>query len=105
MSHAYNTAGTYTVTLTVTTASGSASVTKLDYIVVAVAQCTVPNFVGLGTRINSAPGLWGTGSGGAGFTTTIQQAAGHSNGNYRITSQSIVGNSQVACNSTITVNG
>jgi PKD repeat protein len=105
VSHAYNTAGTYTVTLTVTTGSGPATVTKLNYIVVSVAQCTVPNFVGLQTRINSAPALWGTGPGGAGFTTTIQEAAGHSNGNYKITFQSIVGGSQVACNSTITVNG
>jgi PKD repeat protein len=105
VSHAYNMAGTYTVSLTVTGPGGTHSVTKTSYIVVAAATCTVPNFVGMQTRINSAPGLWGTGSGGAGFTTTIQQAAGHSNGNYKITFQSIVGGQNVACNSTITVNG
>ena len=105
VSHAYNTAGTYSVTLTVTTASGQATVTKTNYIVVSVAQCTVPNFVGLQTRINNAPALWGTGPGGAGFTTAIQEAPGHPSGNYKITFQSIVGGSQVACSSTITVNG
>ena len=103
--HAYNTPGTYSVSLTVTGPGGTNSITKTNYIVVSAATCTVPNFVGLGTRINNAPGLWGTGSGGAGFTTSIQQAAGHSSGNYRITFQSIVGGQKVACNSTITVNG
>ncbi len=106
VSHAYNTAGTYTVTLTVTTASGNATVTKLDYIVVAVAQCTVPDFVGLGTKFNKAQDLWGTGGGGAGFTTTVQKAAGSPSGNgWPITSQSIVGGTQVACSSSISVNG
>jgi PKD repeat protein len=105
VSHAYNTAGTYTVSLTVTGPGGTNSITKTNYIVVASPTCTVPNFVGMGTRINSAQGLWGPGAGTAGFTTTIQQAAGHSSGNYRITFQSIVGGQNVACNSTITVNG
>lgn len=99
--HAYNTAGTYTVMLTVTGPGGTNSITKTNYIIVSAATCTVPNFVGAGTRINSAQGIWNT----AGFTTTIQQQAGHSSGNYKITFQSIVGGQVVACNSTITVNG
>ena len=103
VSHAYNTAGPYTVTLTVTSGSGSSTVTKTNFIVVSAATCTVPSFVSPppGTRINSAPGIWS----GRGFTSTIQEAAGHSSGNYRITFQSIVANTVVACNSVITVNG
>ncbi|HXG26927.1 MAG TPA: PKD domain-containing protein [Candidatus Binatia bacterium] len=99
--HAYNTAGTYTVTLTVTSSSGTNTVTKANYIVVSVATCTVPDFVTPGTRINNAQGIWAA----AGFTTTVQQAAGHSKGNYRITFQSIVANTSVPCDSVITVNG
>ena len=105
VAHAYGSAGTYSVSLTVTGPGGTNSITKTNYIIVSAATCTVPNFVGLGTRINSAPGLWGPGAGTAGFTTTIVQAAGHSAGNYKITFQSIVGGQNVACNSTITVNG
>jgi PKD repeat protein len=100
-SHAYNTAGTYTVTLVVTAASGTTTVTKTNYIVVSSSTCSVPDFVGAGTRINSGQGIWA----GKGFTTTVQQSSGHSSGNYKITFQSIVGGTKVACNSTITVNG
>jgi PKD repeat protein len=100
-SHAYNTAGTYTVTLVVTTASGSTTVTKANYIVVSTATCTVPDFVTVGTRINDAPSVWSS----KGFTSTINEAAGHSKGNYKITFQSIVAGNKIACNSTITVNG
>ena len=78
---------------------------ELQFWRLSAATCTVPNFVGLQTRINSAQGLWGPGAGSAGFTTTILQQAGHSSGNYKITFQSIVGGQNVACNSTITVNG
>jgi PKD repeat protein len=105
VSHAYSTAGTYSVSLTVTGPGGTNSITKTNYIIVSSATCTVPNFVGNQTRINSAQGLWGPGAGTAGFTTTIQEAAGHSSGNYKITFQSIVGGQNVACNSAITVNG
>jgi PKD repeat protein len=101
VSHSYASAGTYTVKLMVTGAGGSSSVTKNSYIVVSAAVCTVPNFVGNNTKINSAPGIWST----AGFTTTITQQAGHSNGNYTITFQSIVAGNSVACSSPITVNG
>lgn len=101
VAHAYNTAGTYSVSLTVTGPGGTNSITKTNYVTVSVSTCTVPDFVGMGTHINSAQGIWTT----AGFTTTIQQQAGHSNGNYNITFQSIVGGNHVACSSTITVNG
>jgi PKD repeat protein len=101
VAHAYNTAGTYSVSLTVTGPGGTNSITKTNYITVSVATCTVPDFVGNHTKINSAAGIWS----GAGFTSTITQQAGHSPGNYTITFQSIVGGNHVACSSPITVNG
>jgi PKD repeat protein len=102
--HQYTTAGTYVVNLTVSnlcTSSTTSPGTTITVTSASPALCTVPSFVSNHTKINSAQGIWNT----AGFTTTIQQASGHSNGNYTITSQSIVGGSSAACSSTITVNG
>jgi PKD repeat protein len=101
VSHSYASAGTYTVSLTVTGPGGSSSVTKSGYIIVSSATCTVPDFVGKHTKINSAQGVWNN----ALFTTTVDQQAGHSSGNYTITFQSIVAGNVVACSSPITVNG
>jgi len=103
------TAGTYVVTLTVTNACGSFTTDPGVTVTVGDAApppplCTVPDFNGV--RRNNAQGLWGLPKPpGAGFTTTVQDGPGAPNGNYRITSQSIVAATQVPCDSTIQVNG
>ena len=100
--HPYNTVGTYVVTLAVTNVCGTSTTnpgTTITVTAVSPPLCTVPNFNGV--HINSAQGVWST----ATFTTTVQEAVGHSNGNYNITSQSIVAGTNVGCGSSITVNG
>jgi len=102
--HQYTAPGAYVVTLTVTNLCASSTTTPGMTILVSSASpalCTVPGFVTTQTRINNAQAIWTS----AGFTTTVQQQSGHSNGNYKITSQSIVGGSSAPCGSTITVNG
>ncbi|MBI3750511.1 MAG: PKD domain-containing protein [Chloroflexi bacterium] len=103
--HVYNTVGTYVVTLSITNACGTFTTNPGTTITVGAATpklCQVPDFVGSHTKINSAKAEW---TAAAGFTTTLQQAAGHSNGNYTITFQSITGGTSVDCGSTMTVNG
>jgi PKD repeat protein len=102
--HQYTAPGTYVVTLKVDNLCASSTTSPGTTIFVSSASpalCTVPGFVTNHTKINSAQGIWST----AGFTTTVQEQSGHSNGNYTITSQSIVGASSAPCNSSITVNG
>lgn len=105
--HIFNAVGTYVVTLSITNACGTFTTNPGTTITVTSATpklCPVPDFVGNHTKINSATGaggLWAT----AGFSTTLQQAAGHSKGNYTITFQSITGGTSVACDSPMTVNG
>lgn len=94
-SHTYNTAGTYTVTLTVTYPTETLTVTKT--VTVGSALCTVPSLNGV--KRNSAQGVWT----GAGFTGTVSDDTGAPNGNFTITAQSIVANSQVPCNSNVKV--
>jgi hypothetical protein len=103
----FNNAGTWTVTLTVQNACGSATTSPGTTITVAPQAtpqlCTVPNFTAQGgKRISSeAPGLWS----GAGFTTTIQVGTPGNGSDWKIKSQSIVGGTSVPCSSTITVSG
>ena len=101
----FNNPGTWTVTLTVGNACGFATTSPGTTITVGSTPvlCVVPNFTAQGgKRISSeAPGLWS----GAGFTTTIQVGTPGNGSDWKIKSQSIVANTSVACDSTITVSG
>ena len=99
VSHVYQTAGTFTVTLAVTTATGTSSVTKSNYITVDVGTCRVPRFID--TSTTSAQATWGTGTGGAGFTTNVNFQQG--NLPWTIKSQSLTGGSFAPCDTNITV--
>ena len=94
--HTYSTAGTYSVTLTVTYPTGPVSVTKS--VTLGSALCTVPSFNGI--RRNNAQALWTS----SGFTGNVSDGPNAPNGNFIILSQGITANSQVPCNSNITVN-
>ena len=95
----YQNDGTYSVKLTVTNAAGTFFTVKQPFIVVSVADCTVPSFTS--KKRNIAQGLWGPS--GAGFTTVVQDKPGAPNGNYTIGFQSITAGSVVPCNSVIQV--
>ena len=95
VSKVYNAAGTYTVRLVVTSASGSTTVTKTNYMVVTAATCVVPSF--FGTSTSGAQALWNS----RGFTTTVTYKQGGTP--WTIQSQNIVANSSVPCNSVIQV--
>jgi PKD repeat protein len=95
VSHAYNTAGTYTVTLTVTSSSGTNTVTKTNYIVVSTPTCLVPEF--FGTSSSSAQATWDA----RGFTTAVRFKQGGLP--WTIQSQDVVANTNVPCSTVITV--
>jgi PKD repeat protein len=96
-SHTYNTAGTYTVTLTVTYPSGPVSVSKT--VSVGAPLCTVPKLNTV--KRNNAQATWTA----AGFTGTVSDGPGAPNGNYTITSQSLVFPTLQPCTSNVVVNG
>jgi len=89
--HTYATAGTYTVSLTVTYPAPipSGSVTKVAFITVNPGYCTVPSLNNV--RFNDANAIWQ----GApyGFTGTVNRAVGAPVGNFKITAQSIAAGS------------
>jgi PKD repeat protein len=95
VSHPYANAGTYSVTLAVTTASGNASVTRSNYITVNVGTCTVPDFIN--TSSANAQVTWAA----RGFTTAVKFKQGGTP--WTIKSQTLVGTSVVPCDSPITV--
>ncbi len=100
----FNNPGTWTVTLTVGNACGFATTSPGTTITVGSTPvlCVVPNFIsGGGVRISAAQGIWN----GAGFTTTVQIGNPGNQQDWKIKSQSIVANTSVACDSTITVSG
>lgn len=102
--HEFLAVGTYTVTLTVWNNQGFDSATQditVDAVVVPPPLCTVPNFTsGGGVHYSAAQGIWGS----AGFSTTIDMTnVNTTSGSGKLKSQSIVGGSQVPCDSTISV--
>ena len=94
--HTYNTAATYSVTLTVTYPSGPVAVTKS--VGVGAALCQVPKLSGV--KRNTSPTTWSA----AGFSGTVSDGPGAPSGNYTILSQSQVYPSNVACTSSVVVN-
>jgi PKD repeat protein len=105
--HTYNTAGTYTVSLTVTypAPTGPITTTKIGYISVATPLCTVPALKNnhIDTETTDL-GDWHT----AGFVTanlSIGPGAPNKPGtDWKIHAQSIVAGTQVPCTSLIQVN-
>jgi len=100
--HTYNTAGTFTVSLTVTYPSptGDVAHTKVGYITVQAGLCNVPSLDGV--RFNDAEAIWqGT---PYLFTGVVIRATGAPPGNFTITAQDRTANSWVACDSDVTVN-
>jgi PKD repeat protein len=95
VAHAYNTAGTYSVSLSVTGPGGSNSITKTNYIVVSAPNCTVPSF--FNTSSSSAQTTWNA----AGFTSTVKFKQGGLP--WTIKSQDVVAASLVPCTTVITV--
>jgi PKD repeat protein len=98
VSHIYNTAGTYTVGLTVTYPTGAVTTTKIGFVNVAISQCVAPSLNKV--KRNSAPGVWS----GAGFTGLVADGPGAPKGNYEITTQTVVAGSTTACTSGVLVN-
>jgi len=94
--HTYNTAGTYSVTLTVTYPTGPVQATHT--VGVGAALCQVPKLSGV--KRNSAQATWNA----AGFTGTVSDGPGAPNGNYTILSQSQVYPSNAVCISNVVVN-
>ncbi len=92
--HTYEAAGWYDVSLTVTFGTGPITVTKKNYVKVDTALCTVPDFTN--TSSDDAQATWA----GAEFTTDVKFKQ-PSALPYIITTQSVVGNSMVPCDSTI----
>ncbi len=106
--YTFNTADTYTVTLTDSNVCGSSTTNPGTTITVTTTTatpklCTVPNFVQppKSVRRQDAPAIWTT----AGFTTTLIDGPGAPQGNYWITYQSITAGSSVDCGAQMVVNG
>jgi PKD repeat protein len=99
VNHTYTTAGTFSVTLTVTYSNGTVSTTKTNLINVAPKQCMVPTLTG--KKRNQVDNLWTT----AGFTGTLSNGPGAPNGNgWTVTTQSLTALSSVPCTASIQVN-
>jgi PKD repeat protein len=100
--HTYNTAGTFTVSLTVTYPSptGPLTETKTGYIKVEAGLCLVPSLDGV--RFNDAEAIWQGPPNN--FTGVVIRAPGAPNGNFIINGQDRTANSWDACDVDVTVN-
>lgn len=103
VNHTYNTAGSYTVTLTVTYPTGSAVQTKTNYITVAPQQCVVPKLNDGSTHINQASGKW-TANGFTAGNLSVGPGSPLGNGNWTIQSQTLTATSTVPCTASMQVN-
>jgi PKD repeat protein len=93
--HSYTKVGSFDVTLTIEDKNGgTATLTKTAFVSTGAGLCTVPNFFNVWNY--DAQGVWSS----AGFGTTVLFGSKPS---FKIKSQTLVGNSVVPCNSTITV--
>ncbi len=99
-SHTYSTAGTYTVTLTVTYPTGDVTTTKVGYINVSTASCTVPDLSFGSDKRDDAPGIWLA----AGFSGTVSDGPGAPGNNYNIKTQSLTHGSLVPCTASVVIN-
>lgn len=101
VTHRYNTAGDFTVTLTVTYPAPVGAVSTSKTVVhIATSLCTVPSLNGI--KFNNAQAIWQNATNK--FTGTVIDAPGPPNGNYTITAQSLVAGSSQPCSSSVTVN-
>lgn len=96
-SHVYNTAGTYTVTLTVTSGGGASASASQQVVVIdpPVATCEVPDFIG--DSSTTAQADWTAAS----FTTLVSFQQGGLP--WTVRKQSLVALSPAPCNSGITL--
>jgi PKD repeat protein len=102
VTHTYATAGTFTVSLTVTyTAPPTASVTKVGFITVNPGYCPVPSLKNV--EFSDATAKWQGNP--YNFTGTVERADGAPLDNFTIKAQSIAssGNAMALCNSNIYV--
>jgi PKD repeat protein len=100
VNHTYNTAGDYTVTLTVTYPTGPEVLTKVSYIHIDTPTCQVPPLAGV--KRNEAQAKWI--SSPWGFSGLVMDGPYAPSGNYTITTQSLTALSYVPCTSNIFVN-
>jgi PKD repeat protein len=99
VTHTYAAAGTYTVKLDVTYPSptGVLSNTKVGYINVAVASCTVPSLDKV--KFSNAQAAWTA----AKFTGSVTRAVGAPANDFQINAQSLTATSTAPCSSGVVV--
>jgi PKD repeat protein/Flp pilus assembly protein TadG len=96
-SHTYASVGTYTVTLTVNYPTGDITETKVGYISVQAATCTVPSLYHV--KFSDAQAVWNA----AGFTGLVTKAVGAPSNDFQINAQDKTAGSTASCSSGVVV--